>query len=46
MDKKLAKILKSLVFGVVVGFVSYILTGSDVSGPLGLMIAYLEYRFK
>ena len=46
MDKRLAKILRALVYGFVGGFVAYILSGSDVSGPLGLLIAYLEYRFK
>lgn len=46
MDKSMARLLKALGYGVVVGFVSYILTGSDVSGPLGLLVMYLEYRFK
>lgn len=46
MDKKVEKILKAIGYGVVIGFVSYIISGSDVSAPLGLLVMYLEYRFK
>jgi len=39
------KILKALGYGVMVAFVSWIISGSDVSIPLGILVAYLEYRF-
>ena len=39
------KILRAVVFGVVVTFISWILSGNDVSIPLGILVAYLEYRF-
>lgn len=38
------KILKSVLFGVIFGFVSFMISGDGSSVVVGLLVAYLEYR--
>jgi len=46
MDKRMERLFKALGIGAGIGFVSWIFSGSDVSLPLALLVAYLEYKFK
>jgi hypothetical protein len=40
------KLVKALGIGILFGFVAFIISGDASSAPLGLLVAYLEYRLK
>jgi asparagine N-glycosylation enzyme membrane subunit Stt3 len=45
MEKiNLKKIGWAAVAGILFGFIAFVLSGSDVSAPFGLLVAYLEYK--
>lgn len=40
----LKKFAWAAVAAVLFGFIAFLISGSDVSAPLGLLVGYLEYR--
>ena len=40
----LKKLAWAAVVGIIFGFIAFLISGSDVSAPLGLLVGYLEYR--